>query len=193
MHGTSCGQPTLKTPTSAADSRSCYRTWKFAGLPDRVCTFTPHFSGSRSNASSARFWHMVSTWCSEAMSTRRGATQTPTDTSRSGLKYPSYDRVQRSFKPRGPETTSFSSGKRLQSSICAKIPISFDAPIRSPHKSYSVQANPPSTLSTPALRYCASIFPCPARTSKSLQLWYPPVLLRKDGVKFHWAQNRRSP
>lgn len=31
-------------------------------LPESVCTFTPHFSGSRSNASSARFWHRLSTW-----------------------------------------------------------------------------------------------------------------------------------
>ena len=30
-------------------------TWKLAGEPERDCTFTPHFSGSNLNASSARF------------------------------------------------------------------------------------------------------------------------------------------
>ena len=42
-------------------SRPVY-TWKLAGEPERACTLTPHFSGSRPNASSARRWHSVSAW-----------------------------------------------------------------------------------------------------------------------------------
>jgi hypothetical protein len=34
------------------------------GEPDSDCTLTAHFSGSRPNAASARFWHSVSAWCS---------------------------------------------------------------------------------------------------------------------------------
>uniref|UniRef100_A0A0E9TF09 Uncharacterized protein n=1 Tax=Anguilla anguilla TaxID=7936 RepID=A0A0E9TF09_ANGAN len=35
-------------------------TAKLAGEPEYGCTFTPHFSGSRWNASSALFWHSLS-------------------------------------------------------------------------------------------------------------------------------------
>jgi len=56
-------------------SLMCYTTcqqltWKLAGEPERDCTFTPHFSGSSLNASSARFCsphalcQMTSRWLS---------------------------------------------------------------------------------------------------------------------------------
>ena len=37
-------------------------TWKLAGEPDSDCTLTPHFSGSRPKAASARCWQRVSAW-----------------------------------------------------------------------------------------------------------------------------------
>ena len=40
--------------------RSPVYTWKLEGDPERDWTLTPHFSGSKRNASSARFWHSVS-------------------------------------------------------------------------------------------------------------------------------------
>ena len=37
-------------------------TWKLAGEPESDWTLTPHSSGSRRNASSARCWQRSSTW-----------------------------------------------------------------------------------------------------------------------------------
>ena len=43
-----------------ASTKDKLRTWKLAGEPDNDCTFTPHLSGSRRNASSALFWQRIS-------------------------------------------------------------------------------------------------------------------------------------
>eukprot|EP00982_Pelagococcus_subviridis_P014887 31365-Pelagococcus_subviridis.AAC.3 len=39
---------------------SAVYTAKFAGEPDKTCTFTPHSSDGRRNAASARSWHSLS-------------------------------------------------------------------------------------------------------------------------------------